>query len=83
MKDTNAESTPNYNTEPLLDLGNVINWAKIEDNEYPKDEWLIIETSDKGHHIAYYSSVYKKWECNSKFGGELIWWAIVPSAPCL
>ena len=64
-------------------LANVINWAQIENNQYPKDKWLLVETSDKAHHIAYYSSKYNKWECNSKFGGEPKWWAVVPSATCL
>lgn len=64
-------------------LNNFINWKKIEKCEYPKDKWLLIETSDKAHHIAYYSSTYNTWICNSEFGGEPIWWTIVPSAPCL
>ena len=59
----------------------VIHWLLIQDNKYPKDKWLIIETSDKAHHIAYYSSTYNIWISNSKFGGDPIWWAEVPSAP--
>lgn len=64
-------------------IANVIDWAQIDKHEYPKDEWVLVETSDKAHHIAYYSSKYNKWESNSKFGREPKWWAFVPSAPCL
>tara|TARA_Y100000310_G_C20471196_1_gene710123 strand:+ start:135 stop:344 length:210 start_codon:yes stop_codon:yes gene_type:complete len=62
---------------------NVINWSQIDKHEYPKDEWVLIETSDESHHIAYYSSKYNKWESNSKFGGEPKWWTLVPSTSCL
>lgn len=59
----------------------VLCWELINKNGFPKDKWLIIETSDKAHHIAYFSSKHEKWEANSKFGGEPKWWAKVPSAP--
>lgn len=55
-------------------------WELISNNEFPKDKWLIIETSDSAHHIAYYSSSYDKWESNSKFGGKPKWWATVTDA---
>lgn len=58
----------------------VIRWSLISDNDFPEDKWLIVETADKAHHITYFSSRYGKWESNSMFGEEPIWWAEVLSA---
>ena len=58
-----------------------IDWQLIMDKKYPSDVWLLIETSDKAHHIAYYSSTYNEWQSNSLFGGFPKWWAIIPEAP--
>ncbi len=66
-----------------LDIPRVINWALISKEEYPKDEWLLIVTIDKAHHVAYYSSTYNKWIANSKFGDKPLWWATLPDPPCL
>jgi hypothetical protein len=76
------EETLKNNETAQLGIGAVMCWALISNNDFPKDKWLIIETSDKAHHIAYFSGRYEKWEANSKFGGEPKWWAEVPSAPC-
>ena len=70
------------NTNESLSKTAVMCWALINENKFPKDKWLIIETLDTAHHIAYYSSKWNKWESNSKFGEEPKWWAEVPSAPC-
>lgn len=78
----NTDKTPLENESQPSCLGAVMCWALISNNDFPKDKWLIIETSDKAHHIAYFSSRYEKWETNSKFGGDPKWWAEVPSAPC-
>ena len=76
-------NTNNKSTETeQCTIPSVMCWSLISKNDFPKDEWLIIETEDKAHHIAYFSSRYEKWESNSKFGKEPKWWAKVPSAPC-
>ena len=61
-----------------LRISNDVKWAKISDNGFPKNKWVLILTADMAHHVAYHNGT--KWIANSKFGAEPLWW-MIPSLP--